>query len=171
MNNLKLTLATTLSVLALAFSGAASANRADGEYQTYHQNNKVIKTVIAQPIKKVVVKHTPTKKIVITKTIYDKPKKARFVSNKRFNKSKRYNKRLSYKNRYKHYSNNNRFSHHKRFSSKKLAKQTIYRVRPGDTLIQVSFKTGVSVLRLARLNGIKYKDLNHLKIGQKLRLV
>lgn len=54
---------------------------------------------------------------------------------------------------------------------KKIFQQRIYSVRSGDTLIKISRKTGIDVLELARLNQIKYKDLNHIKVGQKLNLI
>ena len=53
----------------------------------------------------------------------------------------------------------------------RVYQQRIYSVRAGDTLMKVSRKTGISVLELARLNQIKFKDLNHIQIGQKLKLI
>jgi len=161
MKNLKLTIATTLSILAIAFSGAASADGFDRHnkfkqnvYKQHVQKNKnmIVKSsqtnyknrVLASNkkiVKTVVVKNTPNKKAVITKTIIKKPQKTTW-----------YVKNNSVKN-------------------KKAVKQTVYSVRPGDTLIQVSFKTGVSVKQLARLNRIKHANLNNLRIGQILRLI
>ncbi len=54
---------------------------------------------------------------------------------------------------------------------KRVFQQQIYSVRAGDTLIKISRKTGVEVLELARLNQIKFKDLNHIQVGQKLKLI
>ena len=185
MKNVKLTLVTTLSVLALAFSGAASANRADNDNQKSYQKNKITKSSKAanqkylnrngmrnvhraQPNKRVVVKQSPKRKVVISRTVVKKPAKLRYVSNKRFNKTKQYNQRV---NANKRYSNNKRFNRANRLNSKRMIKQYVYSVRPGDTLIQVSFKTGVSIHQLARLNRIKHRNLNHLRVGQILRLI
>ena len=53
----------------------------------------------------------------------------------------------------------------------RVFQQRIYSVRSGDTLIKISRKTGIDVLEIARLNQIKFKDLNHIKVGQKLKLI
>ncbi len=186
MKNIKLTLATTLSVIALSFTGNAFADgdRDNNHFERqadksnvqklknkrYDSNKRIVSNNRAVSNKKitkrVVVKNSPTRKVVITKTIINKPAKVRYAQNKRFQHVKRFNKqysryqkRASYDNRYKHYN------------QKKVNKQRVYSVRPGDTLIQVSYKTGVSIHRLARLNRIKNRDLNHLRVGQILRLV
>jgi len=54
---------------------------------------------------------------------------------------------------------------------KRVYQQRIYSVKSGDTLIKISRKTGVDVLELARLNQIKFKDLDHIQVGQKLKLI
>ena len=175
MKNVKLTLATTLSILALSFSGAALADGERGSrFNNHKQKNMVVKSTVSKHsnrhearnkkvVKRVVVKHTPTKKIVITKTFIKKPSKARYAKNKRFQHVKRFNKQ------YRQYQNRTRYEN--RFNNKRTLRQSIYSVRSGDTLIQISYKTGVSIKKLARLNRIKNRNLNYLKVGQILKLV
>lgn len=177
MKNIKLTIATTLSMIALTFAGTAAAD-GDRNYNSFERSvnktsvkansNHYAKSRIRNvnkrvTSKRIVVKNTPTKKVIITKTMIQKPvthfysKTKQFAHVKRFNKQyNRYQKRMNDENGYK---------------QKRVQKQSVYTVRPGDTLIQVSYKTGVSIYKLARLNRIKHKDLNYLYIGQKLRLV
>ena len=52
----------------------------------------------------------------------------------------------------------------------KRAKSKTYRVRRGDTLTQISRKTGVSLSRLVRLNRLYGSKKNHIEVGQRLRL-
>ena len=47
---------------------------------------------------------------------------------------------------------------------------TFYRVKTGDTLSQISAKTGVSVARLTSLNPALANSPNSLQTGQRLRL-
>jgi LysM repeat protein len=47
---------------------------------------------------------------------------------------------------------------------------TFYRVKTGDTLSQISAKTGVSVARLTSLNPAIANSPNSLQAGQRLRL-
>ena len=184
MKNVKLTLATTLSVLALTFAGTASAdggNNRDYRFNNHKQQNVIAKSKFTKNInrnaykntyknkrvvKRVVVKNTPTRKVVITKTIVKKPAKSWYTKNKRFQHVKRFNKQ--YRQYQKRANYNNRYQ---RFNPKRVVRPTFYSVRPGDTLIQISYKTGVSIPKLARLNRIRNGNLNYLRIGQKLRLV
>ncbi|WP_024611437.1 LysM domain-containing protein [Pseudoalteromonas sp. TB64] len=139
MKNVKLTLVTALSVLALTFAGVASADNNSGSDNHKQQNevtytkkvNKNVsknntKTVVVTKNvknnnKKVVVKSTPTKKVVVTKTVVKQPTKT---------------------------------------------KQKFYTVRSGDNLSLISAKTGISVKKLAKLNQIKH--VNNIRIGQVL---
>ena len=176
MKNVKLTLATTLSVLALTFAGAASADGGNRyknqkqQHQHQHQqeftkstfkknvNRNVVKQVNKnRSVKRVVVEKRPSKKVVITKRVVKHPAKDRFVATKRFDQFKKYQQRANNKNR------------SKRYNKRATAKQYVYSVRPGDTLIQISFKTGVSVYQLARLNRLQH--WNYLQVGQRLKLV
>ena len=182
MKNIKLTLATTLSILTLAFTGTAFAD-GDREYNHFErqvdksnvQNIKNKRYVSSKRItKRVMVKNTPTRKVIVTKTIIKKPAKIRYAKNKRFQHVKRFNrqyaryqKRMNYENRYKR---NKRYNQ-KSYKQNRMQKQSVYSVRPGDTLIQISYKTGLSVQRLARLNRIKHRNLNYLQVGQILRLI
>ena len=52
----------------------------------------------------------------------------------------------------------------------KRAKSKTYRVRRGDTLMQISRKTGVSLSRLVRLNRLYGSKKNHIEVGQRIRL-
>ncbi|WP_426359418.1 LysM peptidoglycan-binding domain-containing protein [Pseudocolwellia sp. HL-MZ19] len=152
MKNVKLTLVTALSVLALTFAGVASAYNNSGSNNQKKQNevtytkkvNKNVsknntKTVVVTknvkstnkkvvvkntPTKKVVVKSIPTKKIVVTKTVVKQPTKT---------------------------------------------KQQFYTVRSGDNLSLISARTGVSVKTLAKWNQLKH--LNNIRIGQILRIL
>lgn len=139
MKNVKLTLVTALSVLALAltFAGVVSADNNSGSDNHKQQNevtytkkvNKNVsknntKTVVVtknvkSTNKKVVVKSTPVKKVVVTKTVVKQPAKT---------------------------------------------KQQFYTVRSGDNLSLISARTGVSVKKLAKLNQIKH--VNNIRIGQ-----
>ena len=47
---------------------------------------------------------------------------------------------------------------------------TFYRVKTGDTLSQISAKTGISVARLTSLNPAIANAPNNLQTGQRLRL-
>lgn len=184
MNNVKLTLATTLSVLTLAFSGAASADNGK-RFENHKQNKVMTKTTYSKDrlvkdanrhqarkpknVKRVVVKTAPTKKIVIAKKSVRKPVRTwTKTKNQRFAHVKRFNKQYS---QYQSRSNNkNRYNRVNRVKNKQ-ARQATYSVRSGDTLIQISYKTGVSIKQLARLNRIKNRNLNYLQVGQVLRLV
>jgi len=159
MNNVKLTLVTTLSALALTFAGAASADngkRFDNQKQKNQVsfNKKVSKQKASksqQNIKKVFAKNMAakqgaSKKVVVTKTIVKKPVKTQVVSKKYFNK-KVVNKTI-----------------------KKVAKPRAYTVRPGDTLYRISLRTGVSVNKIAKLNRITNWNINNIRIGQILRI-
>ena len=83
MKNIKLTLATTLSILTLAFTGTAFA---DGDREYNHFERQVDKSNVQniknkrdvsskkyassdRKTKRVVVKNTPTRKVIVTKTI------------------------------------------------------------------------------------------------------
>ncbi|MFD1007243.1 LysM peptidoglycan-binding domain-containing protein [Oceanisphaera ostreae] len=142
MKNVKLTLVTALSVLALTFAGVASADNNSGS-NNHKQQNKVTytkkvnknvsknntKTVVVtknvkSTNKKIVVKSTPTKKVVVTKIVVKQPTKT---------------------------------------------KQQFYTVRSGDNLSLISARTGVSVKMLAKLNQLKH--LNNIRIGQILRIL
>lgn len=141
MKNVKLTLVTALSVLALTFAGVASADN-NSRSNDHKQQNEVTytkkvnknvsknntKTVVVtknvkSTNKKVVVKSTPTKKVVVTKTVVKQPTKT---------------------------------------------KQQFYTVRSGDNLSRISARTGVSVKTLAKWNQLKH--LNNIRIGQLLRI-
>lgn len=126
MKNVKLTLVTALSVLALTFSGVASADNNSHHKQqnevTYTKKvnknvskNNTKKVVVTKNVKstnkKVVVKRTPTKKVIVTKTVVKQPTKT---------------------------------------------KQRFYTVRSGDNLSRISARTGVSVKKLAKLNQLKH---------------
>ena len=113
MKNVKLTLVTALSVLAITFTGTAFADggdRQNNNKQAFNAktqisknvNRQVVKTVNkTKTVKRVIVKNTPTKKVFITKTIVNKPMPARYVENKHFNQGAKYSQRVNYKNRYK----------------------------------------------------------------------
>jgi len=182
MKNIKLTLASTLSVMALAFTGNAFAD-GDREHNNFERqvnkshvqnvkNNKHISSkrhVSNHNVtKRVVVKNTPTRKVVVTKTKFRSHANNGYAKNKRFQHVKRFNKQY---NRYQKQANYQSRNKHKRYNQKRVSKQIAYSVRSGDTLIQISYKTGVSVQRLARLNRIKNRNLNHLVVGQVLRLI
>lgn len=47
---------------------------------------------------------------------------------------------------------------------------TFYRVKAGDTLSQISAKTGIAVARLTALNPALSQSPNSLQTGQRLRL-
>lgn len=173
MKNAKLTLATALSVLAITFTGTAFADGGDRQNNRKHVTITKVQTsnnVNRQAIKKVnktttvervVVKNTPNKKVIITKTIIKKPATLRYVANKSFNQRGKYSQRVNYKNRYKR---------HNDFKAITVPKRLVYSVRPGDTLISISLKTGVNIHRLARLNRLNHGRVNYLQIGQLLRL-
>ncbi|PCM43408.1 LysM peptidoglycan-binding domain-containing protein [Marinobacter sp. ANT_B65] len=142
MKNVKLTLVTALSVLALTFAGVVSADNNGGSNNHKQQNevtytkkvNKNVsknnaKTVVVtknvkSTNKKVVVKSIPAKKVVVTKIVVKQPAKT---------------------------------------------KQQFYTVRSGDNLSLISARTGVSVKTLAKLNQIKH--INNIRIGQILRIL
>ena len=184
MKNVKLTLATTLSVLALTFAGAASADgggNRDKRFNNHKQQNVITKSNFTnnvnrnayqktyknkRVVKRVVVKKSPTRKAVITRTIIKKPAKSWYAKNKRFQHVKQFNKQHRQYQKRANYNNRDQS-----FNAKRVVRQTVYSVRPGDTLIQISYKTGVSIPKLARLNRINHGNLNRLRIGQKLRLV
>lgn len=46
----------------------------------------------------------------------------------------------------------------------------LYTVRAGDSLSRIAARLGTSVGALAKKNGISKERLNHLSVGQKLRL-
>ena len=174
MKNIKLTLATTLSVMALAFTGNAFADgdRNHNSFERQVNKSKVQKVKHKKYAhnktitKRVVVKNTPTRKVVVTKTSFRQPVANKHVKTKRFQHVKRFNKQ------YNRYQQRVRFDNrNKRYNQKRVSKQIAYSVRPGDTLIQISYKTGVSVQRLARLNRINNRNLNRLVVGQVLRLI
>lgn len=176
MKNIKLTLATTLSVLALSFTGNAFAD-GDREHNNFERqvNKSHVKNVKNKRYannkritKRVVVKNSPTRKVVVTKTKFRSHANNGYAKNKRFQHVKRFNKQY---NRYQKQANYQSRNKHKRYNQKRVSKQIAYSVRSGDTLIQISYKTGVSVQRLARLNRIKNRNLNHLVVGQVLRLI
>ena len=54
--------------------------------------------------------------------------------------------------------------------AQQVKRSKTYRVRRGDTLTQISRKTGVSVSRLVRLNRLYGSKKNHIEVGQRLRL-
>lgn len=197
MNNVKLTLATTLSVLALAFSGAASAENGK-RFDNHQQKNVIVKTTYVKEksakkvnrhqaqnkvavkrvmVEKAKVKKSPNKKILLTKTKVGKSakysrgskiSKRSNVKNKRFAHVNKFNKQY---NRYQKRANaKNSYQRVNRVNNNKRVKQATYSVRSGDTLIQISYKTGVSIQKLARLNRIKNRNLNYLQVGQVLRL-
>ncbi|MGI2170600.1 LysM peptidoglycan-binding domain-containing protein [Shewanella sp. MF05960] len=137
MKNVKLTLVTALSVLALTVAGVASADN-NSLSNNHKQQNEVTYTkkvnenisknntktvVVTKNVKStnkiVVVKSTPTKKVVVTKIVVKQPAKT---------------------------------------------KQQFYTVRSGDSLSLISARTGVSVKTLAKLNQLKH--LNNIRIGQ-----
>jgi LysM repeat protein len=49
-----------------------------------------------------------------------------------------------------------------------MSEGRFYTVKSNDTLSSIAYRTGVPIVRLARLNGIR--DSNHISIGQKLAL-
>jgi LysM repeat protein len=49
-----------------------------------------------------------------------------------------------------------------------MSESRFYTVKSHDTLSSIAYRTGVPIVRLARLNGIR--DSNHISIGQKLAL-
>ncbi|GGQ17274.1 LysM peptidoglycan-binding domain-containing protein [Shewanella litoralis] len=142
MKNVKLTLVTALSVLALSFAGVASADNNSLSNNHKQQNevtyikkvnenvskNNTKTVVVTKNVKStnkiVVVKSTPTKKVVVTKIVVKQPAKT---------------------------------------------KQQFYTVRSGDSLSLISARTGVSVKTLAKLNQLKH--LNNIRIGQILRII
>jgi LysM repeat protein len=170
MKNVKLTLATTLSVLALTFAGAASADngkRYNNQKQqdkvsfnkkqssnkkvtnkTFHAKNMAAKKVT---VNKVTVKKATPKKVFVTKNVVKKPAKPQHVSKNRYN-TKKVVKTNVYRNV------NRKVNTHS------------YKVRSGDTLYRISLKTGVSVNKLAQLNRITNWNINNIRIGQILRL-
>ncbi len=169
MNNVKLTLATTLSALALTFAGAASADngkRFDNQKQKNQvsYNKKVSKQNVQKPnqnIKKVFAKNaaaksTASRKVIVTKTIAKKPAKPQVISKNRYNTKKvvktNSNKKVVKRN------------------IKKVAKPHAYTVRPGDTLYRISLRTGISVNKIAKLNRITNWSINNIRGGQVLRI-
>ena len=171
MKNVKLTLATALSVMAMTFTGTAFAdngNRHNNKQltitksQTSKSANRQFVTNMNKKttVKRVVVKNKPSKKVIITKTIIKKPAPGRYVANKHFNQRAKYSQRVNNKNRYKR--NNS-------YKARTLPSRAVYSVRPGDTLIQVSFKTGVRIERLVKLNRL-HGNINYLRVGQLLKL-
>lgn len=192
MKNIKLTLASTLSVMALAFTGNAFADgdrdhnnferQVDKSHVQNVRNNKHVsnkrhvnnnrsvsnkRAVSNNRITKRVI--VPTRKVVVTKTNFRNSAHNKYAKNKRFQHVKRFNKQYNRYQKQANYKNGNK--HNKRYNQKRVSKQIAYSVRPGDTLIQISYKTGVSVQRLARLNRIKNRNLNYLHVGQVLRLI
>jgi hypothetical protein len=134
MKNIKLTLATTLSVLALTFTGTASAD-GGSQYKNHKHHNGTSKLTFTKNInkhtvknkknnkvrnarfnkkviKRVVVKHTPTKTVFISKRAVKKPAPGRIVSNQRYKQVKRYNQRTKYNNRYR-FNNRSKYNHAK----------------------------------------------------------
>lgn len=182
MKNVKLTLATTLSVLALTFAGAASADNGSrsnnhkqqnevsfnkkasqhsvksntrNEYNTKSTYNAKNAYNTKKNVKRVVVKNSPNKKVIITKNIVKKPAKTQYVSKNRFNTKAAVTRNV------KKVAKRNANRNVKHFS---------YTVRPGDTLYRISLRTGVSVNKIARLNRLTNWNLHNIRIGQTLRI-
>lgn len=180
MKNLKLTLATALSVMALTLTGTAFADGDRGHSNFKRSVDKSSAKILGKNIKRnhyasnkkvtkrIVVKNTPAKKVFVTKTVIHKPAKRSYSKTKRFAYVKRFNRQ--YKRYQKQMRYGNSYKRNKGFKQKRVKKQRVYSVRPGDTLIQISYKTGVSIQKLARLNRIKHRNLNYLQVGQLLRL-
>jgi len=149
MRNVKLTLATALSVLALTFAGTASAD--NNKYNNHKQKNQISKPVTKKNVtkKQVVVKNNvkkaPAKQVVVTKKVVTKKVAAKPVKTQVVKKN---------------YSNNKK-------TVTIVSKQSSYTVRSGDTLSRIAIKTGVSVKKLAKLNNLKH--VNNIRIGQILR--
>ncbi len=170
MKNVKLTLATTLSVLALTFAGAASADNGSRSNNLKQQNEVSFNKKASQHsvksntrneyntkknVKRVVVKNSPNKKVIITKNIVKKPAKIQYVSKNRFNTKAAVTRNV--KKDAKRNANRN-------------VKHFSYTVRPGDTLYRISLRTGVSVNKIARLNRLTNWNLHNIRIGQTLRI-
>lgn len=139
MKNIKLTLATTLSVLALTFTGTTSADGGN-QYKglkhhngtskltfTKNVNKHIVKSRInsnvrnarfnKKVIKRVVVKHMPTKTVIVSKRVVKKPAPRRIVSNQRYKQVKHYNQRTKYNNRYS-FNNRSKYNRAKYNGSK-----------------------------------------------------
>ena len=169
MKNVKLTLATALSVLAMTFTATAFADGGD------RQNNRKQVTIskvqpskdhkrmaiknAAKPAKveRTVVKNTPNRKVIITKTVIKKPAPVRYVANNRFKQNAKYSQRANYN------------EYHKPARFVAPHRSAVYKVRAGDTLFRISLKTGVNLERLVKLNHLR-GSLSYLQIGQVLRL-
>ena len=169
MKNVKLTFATALSVLAMTFTGTAFADGGDRQnnrkqvtitkVQTLKDLKRMVKKNADKPAKveRTVVKNTPNRKVIITKTVIKKPAPVRYVANKRFIQSAKYNQRAKYS------------KYHKPVRFVAPHRSAVYKVRAGDTLFRISLKTGVNLERLVKLNHLR-GSLNYLQISQVLRL-
>jgi len=147
MKNIKLTLATTLSILTMTFSGSVLANDWNsGNNYKYNQynTNKIV-------AKKIAKKNNRT--LIAKKTVY--PVSTKIVNN-RINNTNQYNKAIEKK---------------KIIQRQNTKVSNLYSIRSGDTLYSISLRTGVSVNKLARLNNLNTKKVHSLRIGQILRLV
>ena len=147
MKNIKLTLATTLSILTMTFSGSVLANDWNsGNNYKYNQynTNKIV-------AKKIAKKNNRT--LIAKKTVY--PVSTKIVNN-RINNTNQYNKAIVKK---------------KIIQRQNTKVSNLYSIRSGDTLYSISLRTGVSVNKLARLNNLNTKKVHSLRIGQILRLV
>ncbi|WP_299878914.1 LysM peptidoglycan-binding domain-containing protein [uncultured Cocleimonas sp.] len=185
MKNVKLTLATTLSVLALTFAGVASADNGS-RYNNYKKQNEVSfnKKANNQKTSKQLTNkqkvsnksytknannsNTTAKRVVVKKTVIKsptkkvvftknvkKPAKTQYVSKSRAN--------TKYVTKYVTKGVTNKVV-------KRNVKPFAYTVRSGDTLYRISLKTGVSVNKLAKLNHITNWNINNIRIGQILRI-
>ena len=72
---------------------------------------------------------------------------------------------------HKHRSNGQHAQHRPVWDKAYFKKhRVIYRVRPGDSLNKIAYKTGVSVQRLVKLNKLYGNKKNRLLVGQVLHL-
>ena len=188
MKNVKLTLATTLSVLALTFAGAASAD--NGSRSNNHKQQNEVSFNKSASNKKISQNSgkSNTKKVFNTKSSYttknayntNKNTKKVVVKNS-VNKSSPTKKVVITKNIVKkpaksQYVSKNRANtktvvkRNVKTVNKRSVKRFSYTVRPGDTLYRISLRTGVSVNKLAKLNHLTNWNINNIRIGQILRI-
>lgn len=150
MKNIKLTLATTLSVLVMTFAGSAFAS--DWESNKRYQNQK----------NKVAHKSASKKKVIIARAI-KKPARIRYVGTNTNKRTEKYNQIVN--------DRNNRINRQNRSNHQNYrVPQHVYSVRSGDTLSHVSLRTGISVNNLKKFNRLDSRGSNSLRIGQVLRL-
>lgn len=149
MKNIKPVFLTIFSAIAFSSMGFVSADTAT----TVSSDGFLELTVEEAPVASTAAASKPAKVVKKAKTVKRaKPKKS--VRTKRAERKKR----------------QQRAERKKRAMAKRMKRSKTYRVRSGDTLTQISKKTGVSVNKLVRLNRLYGSKKNRLEIGQRLRL-